>query len=234
VGGFGDLVVLINPALEAMEFSALSDMSTERGTYFPSQLPVMLEMTSEADYATRYAFPAGRWLSTLFEETREQTRLNKVTDKQESISESDANITAIGHFKPYRTHRLYPVESQIAAQSNELNTRDATAYSVRLFRKTCRDWRHDKPGSQTEFGALMLERTITSAGRNPYLFAYVDKRLISGHNDIDDPRIIEFIKQVILISTQPAASGCASRPNSKYVPPNREDSAVGRTGRRAG
>lgn len=198
IGGFGDLVVLINPALEAMQFSALSDISTERGTYFASQLPVMLEMTSEADYATRYAFPAGRWLSTLFEKTREQKRFNAVTHKQESISESDANITAIGHFKPYRTHRLYPLDSEKTVQSKQLTTMD----SVRLFIQTSADWAHDKPGSKIAFGNLMLERTTTSSGRNPYLFAYVDKRLIVDHNDIDDPRIIEFIKQLILISTQ--------------------------------
>ncbi len=30
----------------------------------------------------------------------------------------------------------------------------------------------------------------------------MDKRLITDHNDIDDPRIIEFVKQLILISTQ--------------------------------
>jgi len=30
VEGFGNLVVLINPAFEALQFSALSDMSTER------------------------------------------------------------------------------------------------------------------------------------------------------------------------------------------------------------
>ncbi|EAR20680.1 alpha/beta hydrolase [Nitrococcus mobilis] len=198
IGGFGDLVVLINPALEARQFSALSDISTERGTYFPSQLPVMLEMTSEADYATRYAFPAGRWLSTLFEKTREQQRFNAVTGKQESIGESDTNITAVGHFKPYRTHRLYPLDSKKAAQSKELSTMD----SVRLFMQTSTDWAHDKKGSKIAFGNLMLERTTTSAGRNPYLFAYVDKRLITDHNDIDDPRIIEFIKQLILISTQ--------------------------------
>src|SRR3569623_3003605 len=65
IEGFGNLVVLINPAIEASLFTPLSDMSTERGTYFASQLPVMAILTSEADYATRYAFPAGRFFSTL-------------------------------------------------------------------------------------------------------------------------------------------------------------------------
>jgi len=198
VAGFADLVVLINPAFEAMQFTALSDMATERGSYFASQLPVVLEMTSEADYATRYAFPAGRWFSTLFENTRDRQRYNAVTREQENIGEWDANIAAVGHFKPYRTHRLYPLGDRERTQLKELSTAD----SVRLFLQSSADWAHDKPGSKIPFGDVMLERTTTSAGRNPYLLAYVDKHLITGHNDIDDPRIIEFVKQLILISTQ--------------------------------
>jgi hypothetical protein len=198
VAGFADLVVLINPAFEAMQFSPLSDMATERGSYFASQLPVVLELTSEADYATRYAFPAGRWLSTRFEKTRERTRWNAVTRQQETIAESKANVTAVGHFQPYVTHRLYPLGDRKPAQVKALSADD----SMRLFAQTSADWAHDQPGSKIPFGDVMLERTLTSAGRNPYLLTYVDKRLITDHNDIDDPRIIEFIKQLILISTQ--------------------------------
>lgn len=198
VAGFADLVVLINPAIEAMRFSTLSDMATERGTYFASQLPVVLEMTSEADYATRYAFPAGRWLSTRFEKTRASQRRNAVSRALETVDESAANVAAVGHFKPYRTHRLYPLTERERGQVNELSAAD----SVRLFIQSSAGWANDKPGSKIAFGDVMLERTVTSAGRNPYLFAYVDKRLIADHNDIDDPRVIEFIKQLILISTQ--------------------------------
>lgn len=198
IAGFADLVVLINPAFEAMQFSPLSDMATERGTYFASQLPVMLEMTSEADWATRYAFPAGRWFSTRFEKTRDRQRWNAVTRTQETIVESDTNTTAVGHFKPYRTHRLYPLEDRERAEAKKLTNSE----SVRLFIQSSADWAHDKPGSKIPFGDVMLERTTTSAGRNPYLLTYVDKRLITDHNDIDDPRIIEFVKQLILISTQ--------------------------------
>ncbi len=198
IAGFADLVVLINPAFEAMQFSPLSDMATERGSYFASQLPVVLELTSEADYATRYAFPAGRWLSTRFEKTRVRTRWNAVTRQQETIDESDTNVAAVGHFQPYVTHRLYPLSDQESDRVRELSTNE----SMRLFIQSSAAWAHDTPGSKIPFGAVMLERTTTSAGRNPYLLTYVDKRLITDHNDIDDPRIIEFVKQLILISTQ--------------------------------
>jgi len=198
VAGFADLVVLINPAFEAQQFSPLSDMATERGTYFASQLPVVLELTGEADAATRYAFPFGRLFSTLFETTRNRTRYNAVTHAEETINEHDADITAVGHFKPYRTHKLYPLDQRERAALQELSTAD----SVRLFIRSSADWAHDQPGSKIPFGDVMLERTNSSAGRNPYLLAYVDKHLITGHNDIDDPRVIEFVKQLILISTQ--------------------------------
>jgi len=198
IAGFADLVVLINPAFEATQFSPLSDMATERGSYFPTQLPVLLELTSEADWATRYVFPLGRWFSTWFEKTRDRQRFNAVTGTLETIDEADAKITAVGHFKPYRTHTLYPIQQQERASLKPMSAAD----SVQLFLQTSADWMHDKPGSKIPFGNVMLERNMTSAGRNPYLITYVDKHLITDHNDIADPRIIEFIKQLILISTQ--------------------------------
>ena len=62
-------------------------MSTERGTYFQTQLPVLAVLTSEADEATGRAFPAGRWFSTLFEKTRQMQRDNGVTGETETIEQ---------------------------------------------------------------------------------------------------------------------------------------------------
>lgn len=198
VAGFGNLVVLINPAFEANLFSPLSDMAAERGTYFEPQLPAVLVLTSEADWATRYAFPVGRRLSTFFEREATRERWNAVTRSKETIDEEDSNVTAVGHFKPYRTHRLYPVGLRKRAEIKSLSAAD----SVQLFLRSAVGWMNDRPGSKIQFGEVMLERTAASAGRNPYLVTYVDERLITGHNDIDDPRIIEFVKQLILISSQ--------------------------------
>lgn len=196
VEGFGNLVVLINPAFEANLFTPMSDMAAER-TYFTSQRPVVLVLTSEADAATRYAFPFGRWFSTIFEKTHDRQRLNKATSQMETISEHDANIRAVGHFTPYRTHRLYPTKER---KREELKTASA-ADSIRMFERSRADWVHDAPGSKITFGDVVLERTTNSAGCNPYLVVYVDGQLIHDHNDIDDPRVIEFVKQMILISS---------------------------------
>jgi hypothetical protein len=198
VAGFGNLVVLINPAFEALLFAPLSDMSTERGTYFGSQLPVLAVLTSEADSATRYAFPMGRALSTFLEKERIITRYNAVSRTDETIDEEDANRKAVGHFEPYRTHRLYPTGEATRERAPTL----AAADSFARLQQFGESWVSDKPGSKISFESVMLERTTDSAGRNPYLVIYVDKQLIRDHNDIADWRIINFIEQLILLSSQ--------------------------------
>jgi hypothetical protein len=198
VNGFGNLVVLINPAFEANLFTPLSDMATERGHYFKSQPPVLVVLTSEADKATGTAFPAGRWFSTLFEKEHDRQRLNAVTKQEETISEHKANITAVGHFTPYRTHRLYPKDTE---RKQEEIKPISTADSVQMFLQSSSSWENDASGSTITFGDIVLERTKNSAGRNPYLVTYVDGSLIKGHNDIDDQRVIEFIKQLIMVSS---------------------------------
>lgn len=198
---FGNLVVLINPAVEALQFAPLSDMSTEQGYYFEQQLPILAVLTSEADNATRYAFPVGRNMSTLFENDRYIKRTNRASGREEIeiIHEGQANVTAIGHFYPYQTHKLYP-SSEVTQETAALLS---SSESVRSACAVRRAWEKDHSGSRIPIAGLMLERTATSAGRNPYLVIKVDKRLITGHNNIDGDHIIEFLKQFILMSTLP-------------------------------
>ena len=197
VEGFGNLVVLINPAFEALQFASLSDMSTERGTYFKSQLPVMALLTSEADKALRNSFPIGRHLSTFFEKDRTIRRTNAVTRQEEIIDEGEANVTAVGLFRPYETHRLYPSHALPKGVASQASSSESV--SSGLAAKSA--WEDDKPGSKIPIANLTLERSNISAARNPYLVIGVDKNLIPDHTHIDDGRIIEFIKQLILIST---------------------------------
>ncbi|MCU7797375.1 MAG: esterase [Candidatus Thiodiazotropha sp. (ex Myrtea spinifera)] len=197
VVGFGDLVVLINPAFEAARFSSLSDMANERSSYFESQLPVMAILTSEADGATKYAFPMGRGLSTLFETYRATDRANPVNDAQVKIDQREANIQAVGHYRPYRTHTL----KAEGPTSPALPTIEDT---LSQFRTVSQGWEDDAPGSRINFDGSVLERSLDSVGKNPYLVIQVDEALIGGHNEIDDPRIASFVRQLILLSSQQA------------------------------
>jgi hypothetical protein len=196
--GFSDLVVLINPAFEAARYSSLSDMSTERGTYFSEQLPALAVLTSEADLATKIAFPAGRYFSTVFEKERDVLRKNPVVGQNEMISQGKANVTALGHFNSYKTHYLEATSK--LSDDDEFNF-DMSA-ELDTFLTVSDGWENDHPGSKIDFTGSSLTRSLNSAGRNPYLNIRVDQELISDHNDIEDPRIESFIRQLILISTK--------------------------------
>jgi len=196
--GFADLVVLINPAFEAARYSTLSDMANERRRYFSSQLPVLAVLTSEDDDATGTAFPMGRWFSTLFETERNAERFNPVLGEIETIDQGSANVTALGHFEPYLTHYL---RANDTLANREQASFDLSA-EVEAFVEASKGWETDESGSRIPFEGAVLERTESSAGRNPYLNVRVDGELIRDHNDIYDPRIASFIRQLILISSQ--------------------------------
>jgi len=72
VSAYGDLVVLVNPAIEATRlmpfFSSLNDYTSRRVDLFSrAQPPRLLILSSEGDQATRMAFPAARIFSTVLE-----------------------------------------------------------------------------------------------------------------------------------------------------------------------
>ena len=201
VQGFGNLVVLINPAFEAQLYAPLADMAAEMRTYTPSQLPVLAILTSEADWATGIAFPIGRWFSTWFEKQRVMDRDNPITGSREHIDERRADVDAVGHFEPYRTHTLtaVPRTSTVAAPAN---TPQAASQKVRTAAAAAGSWEDDRGGGSIDFPGSVLQRTANSAPRNPYLVVKVDKRLIADHNDIWGSDIREFITHLILISSQ--------------------------------
>jgi hypothetical protein len=126
----------------------------------------------------------------LFEKHREVQRQNGATKKDETIGQKRANITALGHFEPYKTHTLRQ------AQHPDSKT------ALELYVEASQSWENDQPGSVIRFDGSVLERTPNSVGRNPFLIIRVDKALIRDHNHIDDPKVTSFIRQLILIASQ--------------------------------
>ena len=181
--GFGDLVVLLNPAFEALSYAPLYDLAQARCSYFDNQQPRLVILTSEGDWATRYAFPAGRIFSTLLEQ-HDQINRNECK-RPVSYGEGSADRTAVGHFTPLITHELHPAEHM-----------KATAYGdVRNI------WSQQQPGGTMQFGSTELVSLNRTVARNPYLNVRVDKRLIKDHNDIFREEILEFLRSLIVIST---------------------------------
>ncbi|MDX2464258.1 MAG: lipase [Porticoccus sp.] len=195
--GFGDLVVLMNPAFEALRFASLYDLSQEgcRG-YLKTQLPKLAILTSETDYATKYAFSIGRFFSTLFDahvslDRHYCTKPGRGGMKEMKISEGAADRNAVGHFKPYLTHRLSP------ASGKESRKENFQAHDLQEI------WANHTNDAPVLFEGSRLESFKRSTSLNPYLNIKVDKELSNDHNDIWRPQIVAFVRDLILISTTP-------------------------------
>lgn len=193
--GLGDLVVLMNPAFEALRYATLYDISQDycRG-YFPTQLPRLAILTSETDRATGWAFPAGRIFSTFFEthtNIRRHTCEGVGKERPMNIAEGEADRHTVGHFSPYLTHRLIPLTTS-AQRSNDFNYRTLQTL-----------WAEQKISGSFIFENTELVHLGKTVPNNPYLNIQVDTRLIEGHNDIWHDHVVSFVRDLILISTTP-------------------------------
>ena len=71
IRGFGDLVVLVNPAFEAERWRPIHELTSTYAGFSMSQRPVLVVVGSETDSTTATWFPFGQWVATLFESTRD-------------------------------------------------------------------------------------------------------------------------------------------------------------------
>lgn len=196
--GFGDLVILVNPAFEAMRYATLYDISQQScRNYFPTQLPKLVILTSEGDYATRYAFPFGRFFSTFFETHTTLTRhyCDNNHEVMMEIAEGEADRNTIGHFKPYQTHYL--------AAASDVPQRQKDFRFAEL--KTV--WSAQQPGKTLSFKGSRLIHLNHTHPLNPYLNIKVDSDLIGDHNDIWGDEVVSFLRDLIVISTLPEEGG---------------------------
>jgi len=190
--GFGDLVLLINPAFESLRYSTLYDIAQEGcRRYFDSQMPVLAILTSQKDKATRIAFPLGRIFSTTLETHRPLTR-HECTAKGKTptrISEYKADKTAVGHFEPYQTHLMKP------------RKQPSTLDAVEKFSLLQKQWSALDYGGALDFGQVSLQHLGKTTPHNPYMNIYVDKKIMPDHNNIWRNELMSFIEEMVMVTT---------------------------------
>lgn len=181
--GFGDLVVLLNPAFEALKYAPLFDLANARCSYFPEQRPKLVVLTSESDLATKILFPLGRSLTTIWETHGHIARNN--CNRPLNYDEGVADRNTIGHFEPFITHELHPASIKQALQYRQIKS----------------IWSGQDPSRPIQLGTTELKSLGNTANRNPYLNVKVDKLVMDGHNDIFRPEIIEFLRALTVLAT---------------------------------
>lgn len=184
--GFGDLVVLLNPAFEALRYAPFYDLAQARCGYFPEQLPRLAILTSEADDATGILFPMGRVFSTVFETHRDMER--NECNHPLSLDEGAADRNTVGHYEPLISHTL-----TLVAEKKNLQLAD--------YKNMKHIWSTQTPGNATQYGSTVLTHLNKTNPRNPYLNIRVDENIITDHNDVFNEKVMEFIRLLIGLST---------------------------------
>jgi hypothetical protein len=184
--GFGDLVVLLNPAFEALRYAPAFDLSQSRCSFFEDQAPKLAILTSETDRATDWLFPLGRTFATLFE--THSTVEREDCGYKTTLDEGEADRNTVGHYQPLVSHRLAPVMEQKAEQV-------ASAGKLKNI------WANQTNGGSTRFGNALLTHLEKTVPRSPYLNIRVDEALMDGHSDIFGKDIREFLELLIQMST---------------------------------
>ncbi|WP_305907251.1 esterase [Methylomarinum sp. Ch1-1] len=187
VEGFGDLVVLLNPAFEALQFAPLYDLAQSRCSYPFSKQPRLAVLTSETDYASKYAFWVGRVFSSLFESHKTIVREECDGKRKLILDEGEADRNTIGHFPPLITHRLTKATNGDKTANTEPDKLSAL-------------WRRQWQGATIRYGAIELTDLEKTAAYSPYLNIEVSEEIMDGHNDIFTDDLMEFIRMLIVLS----------------------------------
>ena len=206
----GDLVVVINPAIEATRYDPLHRAATEARLphWHP---PLFVAVTSTDDQATRRFFPLGRALSTLWERYPEGSK----------AAEKDANLHAFGQSDAYLSHDLVALPDgapaagppvcagwQAAAPSERLRIeREAAAgFEAAL---AAADGDANAPGVFPRWfcsaGLLKLVPRGRDAGapsppdyNAPLWNIRTQSPVIESHGDITNPRLLDLLRQLYL------------------------------------
>ncbi|HEY3854782.1 MAG TPA: esterase [Verrucomicrobiae bacterium] len=192
----GNQVILLNPAFEASRHYNLNQLAVSIEKYPTNQRPVLSIFTSKGDWATHYAFPIGRFFSTIFEKNR---------DSQQTKAGRDA----VGWFEPFVTHDLlYDTNAaamgsgattlNAATKKHELHGREKLQATINNAREQKKKWHPNTLDPQTYYfdDSILKPRSHFRPG-DPFLVVSVDKTIMKDHDDINNPVLINFLGEYI-------------------------------------
>lgn len=198
---FADLVVLVNPALEALKLSDILLNSRAVEKYPEKNSPSLLVLTSESDRATKCFFPLGQVLGTRSEKTRKVERYtsNGSVWEKNKYSQGEQRRKTVGHYQPFKTHDWRMHEQSSASQTEP---QSSSQYS---FQKAVSNWwlQEDASGKSVSLGDTWIKRTENTVARNPYLVVKVDKRIMDKHGiaNANNQYVRDFISSLITLNS---------------------------------
>jgi hypothetical protein len=200
----GDLVMLVNPAMEASRFANLS--SAVKLRYDPLQTPILVTLGSEGDSAVKYFFPVGQSFSTVLRSARSRRNWFSM-------------VEGFGLYQPYLTHRLtrsnYPLaskgddvgdpcrcQSRLREYGDDLVKELKPYYDAIYANAAASVGRGDVAaaarnvpslGGYQEFRFSRLEPLTDIDPNTPFLMVQVDREVIGDHSKIFNAPFLDFV-----------------------------------------
>jgi hypothetical protein len=192
--GIADMVVLLNPAFEASRYEPIH-RAARRYRHQEYETPILVSVTSTADWATKNAFPMARFFNSIFQ-------YPATTDE-----ESTAMKRTHGHIDAYLTHELRSESVAACSQDNpdackNDNTENCNHQALRnrFFENTkTGDTISLIPGWVREMCSNLKLSNLKNSDLGPYSIVWnvrTFREVISGHNDIMGEQLRDFVRQI--------------------------------------
>lgn len=197
-----DMIVLINPAFEAVRYQPVHQAAINYKSKVV-QAPLLVTITSTADSATRLAFPAGRFVNSIFE--------RPVTSEEQD----EAMRHTHGHINLYQTHELVALDHETcpgwiapgplsSSDSQQMlrNKKIEEVNSARFFNSNTQANGLLRPWTREFCGGVRLSQLAPSDpnhNRDPNSLVWnirTDATLIKSHSDIMGDKFMEFVRQL--------------------------------------
>jgi hypothetical protein len=180
--GLGELVILVNPAIEASRYRPFAADLAAPGDYLESQNPRFLVIASKADWAVGAAFPAGQLFWLLFHPSY--------------LTCGGPCLIGMGHFPEQVTHHLVFRGSDAATAGSGERCGCDTLSADQPFRGKVFDV--NALGAQEVAEGLTLSPVPGRAKvHSPYLVIQTDRSVIHQHGDIFNSRLMDFVVSYI-------------------------------------
>lgn len=218
IPGFGDLVVLVNPAFEAERWRPIDELASTYAGFSRRQRPVLVVVGSESDSATTMWFPFGQWVATVFEKTRDP-------------EERKALRTSIGNYLPFVTHRLERADLPAGEEGprapaprvarcvcelprdslpmDDLRKMLTAAAAPRAAEAEGTDegWGPAPCRPERLLGPLKLTCTRPGARRgNPFWVVRASPNVLHEHGGFFSPYFVEFVRRLLFEATAGTAT----------------------------
>jgi hypothetical protein len=213
--GYGDLTVLINPAIEAMRYMPLhsaieyyaSRTEEPKLSFELERKPRLIILSSEGDWATRYTFPIARVVSTALEAHNRVSSLRSPDDNGRFV-EWNMDRDTVGNYVDFKTHWPLRIANPAAGTEGKIQklesgiVKECRAMKADEVLKRLHKESAQEPDDSSEYGEfpdsnIRVLSKPSSIKNSPYVIADIGSEIVRDHSDIDSLNLICWVNQLV-------------------------------------